>query len=314
MVVHMNNLASARETYGDTLAELGDSNPYIVVVDADLSISTQTSRFSKKFPRRFVNVGCAEQNLIGTASGLAIAGKTVFASTYAIFLCRAWEQIRNTVAHDKLNVKIVVTHAGLSNASDGASHQSLEDIALMRVIPNMRVIVPSDAVQTREVVRYEASHPGPAYIRLNREKTPNIFEKDYIFNDNALELCAGKDVAIVAMGSMVHEALKASVLLKREHISASVIEVHTIKPLDTSSILQAAKMCGAVLTIEEHSKIGGLGSAVAEFLCTNYPVPMAILGINDRFGESGQYHELLEKNRILDKFIVGDVTNLLEKK
>lgn len=310
----MNKLESTREAYGDCLAELGDINKDIVAIDADLSVSTQTIRFSKKFPHRFFNVGCAEQNLICTAAGLAISGKTVFASTYAIFLCRAWEQIRNTVAHDKLDVKIVVTHAGLSNASDGASHQSTEDIALMRVIPNMRVIVPSDAIQTWEAVCYEANHKGPAYIRLNREKTPSIFEKGYIFNDNAIELCAGTDVAIIATGTMVHEALKASVLLKKAKISASVIEVHTIKPLDTSSILKAARECGAILTIEEHSKIGGLGSAVAEFLCTNCPIPMTILGINDTFGESGQYIELLEKNQIMDKFIVKDVKNLLARK
>ena len=310
----MNKIESEREAYGDTLAKLGDNNPDIVVIDADLSVSTQTIRFSKKFPHRFINVGCAEQNLIGTAAGLALSGKTVFASTYAIFLCRAWEQIRNTIAHDKLNVKIVVTHSGLSNASDGASHQSLEDIALMRVIPNMRVIVPCDAIQTRESVCYEANHKGPAYIRLNREKTPNIYENDYIFNDNAIELCAGEDIAIVATGSMVHEALKASALLKKAQISASVIEIHTIKPLDTSSILKSARECGAVLTIEEHSKIGGLGSAVADLLCTTYPVPMKILGINDKFGESGQYLELLEKNQILDKFIVKGVKDLLAQK
>ena len=285
----MNKIESAREAYGAALVELGDNNPNIVVIDADLSVSTQTIRFSKKFPRRFINVGCAEQNLIGTASGLAIYGKTVFASTYAIFLCRAWEQIRNTIAHDKLDVKIVVTHAGLSNASDGASHQSIEDIALMRVIPNMRVIVPADAIQTRQAIFYEANHKGPAYIRLNREKSPNIFDNDYKFDDDAIQLCEGSDVAIIATGSMVHEALKAADSLKRVHISASVIEIHTIKPLDTTSILKIARNCGAVLTIEEHSTIGGLGSAVAEFLCTNYHVPMKILGINDKFGESGKY-------------------------
>ena len=307
-------MESARETYGDILAELGNNNPDIVVIDADLSVSTQTIRFSKKFPHRFINVGCAEQNLIGTAAGLALSGKTVFASTYAIFLCRAWEQIRNTIAHDKLDVKIVVTHAGLSNASDGASHQSIEDIALMRVIPNMRVIVPADAIQTRQAICYEANHKGPAYIRLNREKTPNVFESDYKFNDYAKQLCEGGDVAIIATGSMVHESLKASALLKKAQISASVIEIHTIKPLDTSSILKAARECGAILTIEEHSKIGGLGSAVAEFLCTTYPVPMTILGINDKFGESGHYLELLEKNQILDKFIVNGVKDLLAQK
>lgn len=309
----MSMMASTREAYGDTLVELGEINENIVVLDADLSVSTQTIRFAKKFPNRFVNVGCAEQNLIGTAAGLAVSGKTVFASTYAIFLCRAWEQIRNTVAHDRLNVKMVVTHAGLSNASDGASHQSLEDIGIMRVIPHMRVIVPSDALQLREAIRYEADHPGPAYIRLNREKSPVIFEKDYVFTDNAIELCSGSDIAIIATGAMVHEALKASILLKKADISASVLEIHTIKPLDTAAILKAARNCGMLITMEEHSKIGGLGSAVAECISINYPVPLRILGVNDSFGESGYYTELLEKNNILDKFVVEEAKTFLSQ-
>jgi transketolase len=307
----MLRMESARETYGDTLAELGNTNPDIVVIDADLSVSTQTIRFCKKFPQRFVNVGCAEQNLIGTAAGLALAGKTVFASTYAMFIARAWEQVRNTVAHDKLDVKIVVTHAGLSNASDGASHQALEDIAIMRVIPNMRVIVPCDAIQTKAVVCHEASHKGPAYIRLNREKSPAIFENDYKFNDKAIRLCEGSDVAIVATGSMVSEAQKASELLKSEQISASVIEVHSIKPLDSDMLLKVAKDCGSLITIEEHSRIGGLGSAVAESLCTTYPVPMKILGTDDVFGESGQYRDLLYKNKITHEYIVTAAEELI---
>lgn len=310
----MTRIESAREMYGDTLVELGEKYPDIVVVDADLSVSTQTIRFSKKYPERFINVGCAEQNLIGTAAGLAIAGKTVFASTYAIFVCRAWEQIRNTVAHDSLDVKVVVTHAGLSNASDGASHQSLEDISLMRVIPNMRVVVPCDAVQTREAIIYEAGHTGPAYIRLNREKSPVIFKDDYIFTDNAMELISGSDIAIIATGSMVHEAMTASACLKQENVSASVIAVHTIKPLDTTSIIKAARKCGAVITVEEHSCIGGLGSAVAECLSQNYPVPIKIIGVNDRFGESGQYSQLLERNQLTSSFIFNNAKRLLAKR
>jgi len=304
-------MESTRETYGDTLAELGEVYPELVVVDADLSVSTQTIRFFKKFPERFVNVGCAEQNLVGTAAGLAVGGKTVFASSYAIFVCRAWEQIRNTIAHDKLNVKIVVTHAGLSNAPDGASHQALEDIAIFRVIPHMRVIVPADAVQTKAAIRFEASHKGPAYIRLNREKTPRIFESDYQFNDNAIVLREGADVAIVATGTTVYEALKASAQLQKEQISAEVIEVHTIKPLDRRSIIKAAKECGHVLTVEEHNRMGGLGSAVGEVLCEQTPVPLKILGIDDRFGETGQYPELFHKYQISDTFIEHEVKTLL---
>lgn len=287
---------STRDAYGDALLKLGDDSN-VVVLDADLSTSTQTNRFAKKCPERFFNVGCAEQNLIGVAAGFAIAGKTAFASTYAIFSTRAWEQIRNTVAHDNLNVKLAVSHAGLTNAPDGASHQSLEDIALMRVIPNMTVIVPSDAMETEKAVISEAYRQGPVYIRLNRAKTPIIFEDDYEFMiGKAVKLKDGNDLAIFATGTMVHEALEASKMLKTKNIDACVVNMHTIKPLDKDAVVKIAKQTGAIVSVEEHSIYGGLGGAIAEVLGEKYPVPMRIIGVNDVFGESGEYEELLKKH------------------
>ena len=290
-------LKSTRDAYGDALIKLGDGNKNVVVLDADLSTSTQTNKFAKKYPNRFFNVGCAEQNLIGVAAGFAIGGKISFASTYAIFSTRAWEQVRNTVAHDNLNVKIAVSHAGLTNGPDGASHQSLEDIALMRVIPNMTVIVPSDALEAEKAVASEAYREGPAYIRLNRTKTPIIFEDDYEFTiGEAVKLTDGNDLAIFATGTMVHEALEASKMLKTENLDACVINIHTIKPLDKDTVVKVAKQTGAVVSVEEHSIYGGLGGAIAEVLGEKYPVPMRIIGVKDVFGESGEYEELLKKH------------------
>jgi transketolase len=305
---------STRDAYGDALLKLGDDRN-VVVLDADLSTSTHTNRFAKKYPNRFFNVGCAEQNLIGVAAGFAIAGKTAFASTYAIFSTRAWEQIRNTVAHDSLNVKITVSHAGLTNAPDGASHQSLEDIALMRVIPNMTVIVPSDAVETEKAVVSEANRKGPAYIRLNRVKTPIIFDENYEFNiGKAVKLTDGTDLVVFATGTMVYEALDAYRMLKKENIDVSVINIHTIKPLDENNIIKNAKETGAVITVEEHSIYGGLGGAVAEILGENYPVPMKRIGVNDVFGESGGYEELLKKHGLTAMNIVKSAKELLRMK
>jgi transketolase len=305
---------STRDAYGDALLELGD-NPGVVVLDADLSVSTQTSKFGTKYPLRFINVGCAEQNLMGVAAGLAIAGKIPFASTYAIFSMRAWEQIRNTIAHDRLSVKIAVSHAGLTNGPDGASHQSLEDIALMRVIPNMSVIIPSDAVETVGAVISETSRRGPAYIRLNRAKTPVIFDENYSFKfGEAVRLTDGDDLAIFATGTMVHKVLEASKVLKREGIAARVINIHTIKPLDENTIIKAAKETGAVITVEEHSIFGGLGGAIAEVLGDNCPVPMKIIGIRDVFGESGEYEELLEKFGLTTTHIVTTAREIVRRK
>jgi len=306
---------STREAYGDALVTLGKEKEDVVVLDADLSVSTQTNKFAKKYPERFFNIGCAEQNLIGTAAGFAIAGKIPFASTYAIFSNRAWEQIRSTVAYDNLNVKIAVSHAGLTNAPDGASHQSLEDIALMRVIPNMKVIVPADAIEAKKAVISEASRAGPAYIRLNRVKTPFIFDDNYDFRyGKVVKLLDGKDLTIIATGTMVHEAMKAAKMLREEYISTSVLNLHTIKPIDKESIIKVAKDTGAIITVEEHSIYGGLGSVVAEILVENYPVPMKIVGVNDRFGESGEYSELLLKYGLTSDNIFKSVKELLEVK
>ena len=305
---------STRDAYGDALLELGD-HPGVVVLDADLSVSTQTNKFAVKYPTRFINVGCAEQNLMGVAAGLAIAGKIPFASTYAIFSMRAWEQIRNTIAHDKLSVKIAVSHAGLTNGPDGASHQSLEDLALMRVIPNMSVINPCDAVETRSAVISETSRKGPAYIRLNRSKTPVIFDDNYHFKfGEAVELTEGTDLAIIATGTMVHKALEASEILKKDKINARVINIHTIKPLDEKTIIKTAKETGAVISVEEHSIFGGLGGAIAEVLVEHYPVPMKIIGVKDVFGESGEYEELLEKFGLTTLNIVTSAREIVRRK
>ena len=307
-------LKSTRDAYGDALLELGD-NPNVVVLDADLSISTQTNKFAVKYPLRFINVGCAEQNLMGVAAGFAIAGKIPFASTYAIFSMRAWEQIRNTIAHDKLSVKIAVSHAGLTNGPDGASHQSLEDLALMRVIPSMSVINPCDAVETRSAVISETSRKGPAYIRLNRAKTPVIFDDNYHFRfGEAVKLTDGNDLAIFATGTMVHKALEASEILKKDKINARVINIHTIKPLDEKTIIKTAKETGAVISVEEHSIFGGLGGAIAEVLVEHYPVPMKIIGVKDVFGESGEYEELLEKFGLTTLNIVTSAREIVRRK
>jgi len=308
-------LKSTRDAYGDALVALGKEKEEVVVLDADLSVSTQTNKFAKKYPERFFNVGCAEQNLIGVAAGLAIAEKTPFVSTYAIFSNRAWEQIRNTIAHDNLNVKIAVSHAGLTNGPDGASHQSLEDIALMRVIPNMMVIVPSDAVEAEKAVMSEASRAGPAYIRLNRVKTPIIFDENYEFRyGEAVKLIDGDDLTIIATGTMVHEALDTAKMLAEENISTCVLNIHTVKPIDKESIIKEARRTGATVTVEEHSIYGGLGGAVAEILAETYPVPMRIIGVNDEFGESGEYQELLKKHGLTSNYIFKSVKELLEMK
>lgn len=310
----MGEMKSTRDAYGDALLKLGEI-PNVVVLDADLSVSTQTSKFAGKYPERFVDVGCAEQNLMGVAAGFAIAGKIPYASTYAIFSMRAWEQIRNTIAHDGLPVKIVVSHAGLTNAPDGASHQALEDLALMRVIPGMSVIVPCDAVETEQAVLSEAVRNGPVYIRLNRSKTPVIMPVDYQFKfGQAVTLKDGNDLVIIASGTMVHAALTAGEILKKENISVRIINIHTIKPLDEFAIIKAARETGAVVTVEEHSVMGGLGSAVAEVLVEHCPVPMKIIGVRDTFGESGEYEQLLEKHLLTPENIVLSAREVLGRK
>jgi transketolase len=308
-------MKSTRESYGDALIELGSQMPNLVVLDADLSVSTKTGKFRQEYPGRFFNVGCAEQNLMGIAAGLAIAGRVVFASTFSIFTHRAWEQIRNVVAHDHLNVKIAGSHSGLTASKDGASHQSLEDLALMRVIPNMSVIVPADATETRQAVISEASRTGPAYIRLNREATPSIYTGEYQFAfGKAVELTEGQDLTMIATGTMVHKVLEASQSLRKEGIETTVLNIHTIKPIDRGAIVEAAQKTGAVVTVEEHSIFGGLGSAVAEVVMRECPVPITSVGVGDQYGESGSYEELLGKHGLTVPRIIEAARTIADRK
>ncbi|MFY9442123.1 MAG: transketolase family protein [Tepidanaerobacteraceae bacterium] len=285
---------ATRDAYGEALAQLGEEIKDIVVLDADLSGSTKTSVFAKKFPERFFNVGIAEQNLMGTAAGFATCGKIPFASTFAVFATgRAFEQVRNSICYPKLNVKIAATHAGLTVGEDGATHQSVEDLSLMRALPNMTVISPADAVETKKAVMAAAFHQGPVYIRLGRMAVETIFDEDYEFEiGKGKVLREGSDVAIIATGIMVAEALRAAEILEKEGINAMVVNIHTLKPIDEDIILKAAD-CGAIVTAEEHTVIGGLGSAVAEVLAEKKPTPMRRIGIKDRFGLSGKPNELL---------------------
>lgn len=292
----MANIAT-RDAYGQALAELGALNDKVVVLDADLSKSTKTNDFKKVYPERFFNMGIAEQNLLGTAAGFAAAGKIPFASSFAVFAVgRAYDQIRNSIAYPKLNVKIAATHAGLTVGEDGGSHQMLEDIALMRALPNMTVIVPADGVETKQVIMAAAEYVGPVYIRLGRPKVPVLFDETYKFEiGKGVVLKEGTDVTLVATGIMVSKAAEAAEALAAEGISAAVVNISTIKPLDNALITEMAQKTGAVVTCEEHNIYGGLGSAVAEVLVENCPVPMARVGVEDSFGESGLPDQLLEK-------------------
>lgn len=291
------SMKATREAYGEALAELGEINNNVVVLDADLSKSTKTATFKDKFPERFINVGIAEADLMGTAAGLSLGGKIPFASTFAMFAAgRAYEQIRNTIAYPKLNVKICPTHAGISVGEDGGSHQSVEDLALMRAIPGMVVLSPADAVETKKMIHAIADYNGPCYVRLGRLATPTLFEDDYEFEiGKSVELKSGKDLTIVATGMLVAEAVEAANRLEEEGVSVRVLNFSTIKPIDEEALLKASNETNFILTAEEHSVIGGLGSAVAEFLSENNPTKVVKLGIYDRFGESGRGDELLVK-------------------
>lgn len=291
-------MIATRDAYGKVLAELGRENRNVVVLDADLAVSTKTSVFAKAFPDRFFDMGVAEQDMIGTAAGLAASGKIVFASTFAVFGSgRAWDQVRVSVAYTRLNVKIVVTHAGITTGEDGASHQANEDIAIMRALPNMTVVVPADAVETERVIREAVKFYGPMYIRLSRPKTRVIHEDpNYEFKIGRGEvLRAGSDLTILACGTMVAPSLDAAALLEKEGMKVRVVNLHTIKPLDKELIVSCAKETGALVTVEEHSILGGLGGAVAEVIVENYPVPMVRVGLKDVFGESGTPDQLLIK-------------------
>ena len=312
----MTKLLGTREVYGDTLSELGAVNKNIVVLDADLSGSTKTSVFAKKFPDRFFNMGVSEADMMGTAAGLSTCGKIPFASTFAIFASgRAWEQVRQSIAYPKLNVKIVASHGGITVGEDGASHQAIEDIALMRCIPNMTVIMPCDGIETKSVIHEIVKYNGPVYVRVARARFPVVMPEDYKFSiGKGVVVRNGKDATIIAMGLMVSHAIEAAAMLEKEGLNIRVINMSTIKPIDRDLIIKAAKETGAIITAEEHSIIGGLGEAVAGVVAEEFPVPMKRVGIQDKFGQSGLAEELLAHYGLMPKDIAAAVREVVKKK
>ncbi|MBP3815774.1 MAG: transketolase family protein [Firmicutes bacterium] len=308
----MDNKRATREAYGKVLVELGAEYPNLVVMDADLSGSTKSGEFAKVYPERFFNAGIAEQNLYGMAAGLALSGKIVCASTFAMFASgRAFEIIRNSIGYTGANVKICASHAGITVGEDGASHQTFEDIALMRTIPGMTVINPCDGNSAEKLIRQAVEMDGPAYIRLGRAAVPEFYnQEDEIKLGKGKLLREGKDVTIIATGIMVAEAMEAALILQEEGISARVIDIHTIKPLDRDIIIEAAQETGRVVTAEEHSILGGLGGAVSELLATECPTRMAMIGQHDTFGESGKPDELKAKYGMTKEDIVLAVKSI----
>ncbi len=308
--------AAMRDAYGEALLELGASNKDVVVVGADTTGSLKSGVFATKFPERFFNVGIAEQNLVSIAAGLALAGKVAYAGTYAIFVPgKSVDQIRNNICYPNLNVKIVCSHGGISVGPDGASHQQVEDIAIMRAIPKMKVIVPSDAVSTKSIIKAIAPIPGPFYVRLTRSSTPVVYDSGFEYEiGKAQVLREGGDVALFACGIMVPEALKAAESLKASGVAAAVVDLHTIKPIDSDTVVKFAEKCGRVVTAEEHNIMGGMGSAVAEVLGEKRPTPMRRVGVMDTFGESGDAAELLKKYGLTAAHIEQEASSLVRSR
>ncbi|KYH35419.1 1-deoxy-D-xylulose-5-phosphate synthase [Clostridium tepidiprofundi DSM 19306] len=308
---------ATREAYGKALAKLGRENENVVVLDADLSKSTKTAEFKKECPERFINMGIAEANMMTVAAGLSTCGKIPFVSTFAIFAAgRAFEQIRNSICYPKLNVKVCATHAGITVGEDGASHQAIEDIALMRSVPNMVVINPSDGVETEAAIKAVAEYNGPCYVRLGRAKVNVINDNpEYKFEiGKAVTLREGQDATVIATGIMVDAALEAYNILAEEGIKIKVVNIHTIKPIDEEAIISAAKETGVIVTAEEHNIIGGLGSAVCEVVSSNCPVPVLRVGVKDKFGESGKPDELLKAYGLTAEDIVKEVKKAIQLK
>ncbi len=307
---------ATREAYGAALVEVGAENKKIVVLDADLSKSTKTDGFKKAYPDRFFNVGIAEQNLISVGAGLAAAGKIPFVSSFAMFAVgRAFEQVRNAVCYPKLNVKICATHAGLTVGEDGATHQSLEDIACMRAVANMTVVVPADAAETKAVIKWAANYVGPVYVRLGRAGVEDVTPEGYEFKPGkATTLRDGEAATIIACGALVGPAMEAAETLASEDIDVRVINMASIKPLDVDAVAKAAKETGAIVTAEEHNIYGGLGAAVAEAVTETVPVPVERVGVKDTFGESGTPKELMAKYGLSAEYIVAAVRKVLERK
>lgn len=307
---------ATRDAYGKALKALGESNDNIIVLDADLSKSTKTSDFQKVNPAHFINVGIAEQNMMGIAAGIASTGKIPFASTFAIFATgRAFEIVRNSIAYPKLNVKIVATHSGITVGEDGGSHAAIEDISLMRSIPNMTVIVPADGVETEKVIQAIVAYDGPVYVRLGRSKVPVIYGEDYHFEiGKASVLAEGRDVTIAACGIMVAKALEARAILAGKGISAEVLNCSSIKPFDGKTLLASVGKTGCVVSVEEHNIYGGLGSAVAEVLGKALPAPLEMVGVEDVFGESGNPEELLVKFGLTPDAIAAKCETAINRK
>ncbi len=305
-----------RDGYGEALLQLGASNPDVVVLDADLAMSTRTNWFRDKYPERFFDIGIAEQDLLGTAAGLAMGGKTPFATTYGVFISgRAWEQIRTTICYANLNVKICGMHGGISVGPDGATHQALEEIALMRVLPNMRLVVPCDAIEARKATLGAAAIDGPVYLRFTRDATAVFTEETAPWQlGKANVLRAGSDVTIIGCGPVLYEALLAADELAQEGVSCRVLNMHTIKPIDAEAIQAAAAETGAIVTLEEHQINAGLGGAVAEVLVKHNPVPVEMVGIMDTFGESGLPGELAVKYGLTHKEVKAAVQKVLKRK
>lgn len=305
---------STRIAFGKTLVELGGKYPNLVVLDADLAKATMTVMFKQAYPERFFDIGIAEQDLMGTAAGLATSGKIPVVSTFALFATgRAFEQIRNSIAYPSLNVKIIATHGGISIGADGGSHQAIEDISLMRTIPNMTVLVPADGIATRCVVEQALEIEGPVYVRLGRFEIPVIYDRyDYQFNvGSSATLVAGTDVMLAATGQMVYYALQAAEELKKDGISVQVTDFYSLKPIDVATIVESAKKVKGIITIEDHSIIGGLGSAVCEVVAENYPVKVKRIGIADRFGQSGSMEELFSEYGLTVANIIRQVKTIL---
>ncbi|MDD5043728.1 MAG: transketolase family protein [Patescibacteria group bacterium] len=307
---------STRDGYGEGLIEAGKKNKNVVAVSADLSESVRAQWFAKKFPQRFFEVGVAEQNLALVGAGLALGGKIPFLNSYAVFSpARNWDHIRTAICYNNANVKIVGSHGGLATGPDGATHQALEDIAIMRVLPNMTVVVPCDVEEAREATLAIASQNGPAYLRLSRPATPVITTKRTPFKLGQAEIfMSGRDLTLIACGPLVYEALKAAEELAKEKIRVEVINCHTIKPLDKKTILRSVRKTKRVITLEDHQIAGGLGGAVAELLAENYPVPIKFIGIKDKFGESGETDALLKKYGLTREYIIKAIKNILKKK
>jgi transketolase len=311
MLINKHEKKSIRTAFGKALVEAGKLNEDVVVLDADLACSTQTGIFAKEFPERFFDVGIAEQDMIATAAGLASEGKIPFAASFAVFATgRTYDQIRNSVAYPKFNVKIVGTHGGVTVGEDGASHQALEDISLMRGIPNMTVIVPADCQECEEVIRYAVQHKGPMYIRIPRSNVCDIFDKNYEFDFNkARVLQEGTDISIITNGETLAEVIEAANML--EGTSIQIIHVPVVKPLDSETILKAIAKTKKVITVENHSVIGGLGSAICELVCENTPMPVHRIGTKDVFGQSGTSEELLDFYGLSSKKLVEAINDTI---